>query len=113
MPMNDWQVGTLYDKKFNGIHWSQPGGPFTKVLPVTQVQANSNLLTTEPFTELTGTWMLGCGHSLDNLMLQLDYDHINRIQVMLVLCPTCSYVTRIFSPATDAYNPLTAAIITP
>ena len=113
MPTNDWQVGGIYNPNWNGIKWTQPGGLFSPVLPITQVQANSNLLTTEPFSELTGTFRLGCLHSVDQMMLQLDYDYISQVQVMLVLCPTCSYVSRVISPASEAYNPLTAAIITP
>ena len=113
MPMNAWQVGTLYDKRFNGISWSQPGGPFTKVLPVTQVQANSNLLSNEPFSELTGTYIFGCGHSVDQVLLLMDYDYLNLVQVGLVCCPTCSYLSRIISPWSQAYNPLTAAVLTP
>ena len=113
MPVNDWTVGTLYNPNFNYIRWTQPGGPYSKVLPVTEVTGNSNLFTTKPFNELTGTYMQGCGHSVDQCSLQLDWDYANNVQVMLVLCPTCSYVNRVISPASLAYNPLTNAIIYP
>ena len=111
---NDYQVGTLYYKNgFNNVKWTQPGGPFTKVLPVTQVQANSNLFTTEAFSELTGVFMFGCGHSVNMVRLELDYDHQTKQQVGLICCPTCCYVSRVISPWIQAYNPLTAAILTP
>ncbi len=110
-PSNDWTIGVQWDPHWNKIAWSQ-AAPFAPVYPQ-QVKANSNLFTTEPFTELTGVYLFGCGHSVDQCMLQLDYDYVNAVQVMLVLCPTCTYVSRVISPASVAYNPVTNAIITP
>ena len=113
MPQNDYVVGTLWDPKFNGISWSQPAGQYGEVFPKTEVTGNSNLFTTLPYNELTGVYQQGCGHSVNYMMLQLAWDYINDVQVMLVLCQTCSYINRVISPASEAYNPLTAAIITP
>ena len=113
MPVNDWTVGTLYNPNFNYIRWTQPGGPYSKVLPVTQVTGNADLFTTKPFSELSGTYLFGCGHSVDQVMLQIDWDYQNSVQVALICCPTCSYLSRVISPASLAYNPLINAILTP
>ena len=110
--VNDWQLGTLYYKNFNNVAWSQPGGPYTKVFPQ-QVTGNSNLLTTEPFNELTGMFLFGCGHSVNQVLLEMDFDIPTQSQVALICCPTCSYVSRVINPWIQAYNPITAAILTP
>jgi hypothetical protein len=113
MPMNDWIPGTLYDPHWNNVHWTQPSGPYTKVLPVTQVQAQSNLLTTEPFSELTGVFIFPCGHSVNMVQVFQDYDYINETSVALIACPTCSCISRVVEPYSAIQNPLTFAIITP
>lgn len=112
MPSNDWQLGVQWDPRWNNIAWSQPDGPFGKVYPQ-EVQANSDLFSQVPFSELTGTYPFGCGHTADQVMLQIDYDYDTSQQVALILCPLCTYVSRVISPASAAYNPITAAILTP
>ena len=112
MPMNDWQIGQQWDPRYNGIAWTQPGGIGTKVYPQ-EVTGNSNLFTTLPYNELTGTFIFGCGHSADQVYLQMDYDYMSDQQVGLICCPVCSFVQRVISPWTEAYNPLTAAVLTP
>jgi len=112
MPQNDWQVGTQWNKKWNNVNWSQPGGPFTPVYPA-QPTGNSDLFSTLPFNSLTGTYFWGCGHSTDQVTLQIDYDYTNDVQVALIMCPSCSYISRFISPASLAYNPIINAILTP
>jgi len=112
MPTNDWQVGLQYDKKWNNVAWTQPGGVGTKVYPQ-QVTGNSDLLTNEPFSELSGTFLFGCGHSVNQVLLQIDWNYDTDEQVALICCPTCSFVQRVISPATLAYNTLLNAVLTP
>jgi len=52
MPSNDYVVGALYLPGGPGGFWTQPGGVGTPVLP-RQVTGGFELLTTEPFNELT------------------------------------------------------------
>jgi len=112
MPMNDWVVGVQWDKKFNNIAWSQPGGPGTPVFPA-QPTGNSDLFSVLPFNSKTGTYIMGCNHSMDQVWLQRDWDYINNVAVGLILCPQCSYCSRVISPWEQAYNPLQQAILTP
>ena len=110
--VNDWQLGVQWDKRWNNIAWSQPDGPYGKVYPQ-QVQANSDLFSTEPFTELSGTYVFGCGHSVDQILLQIDFDYESNQQSALILCPICSYCSRAIIPASLAYQPIINAILTP
>ena len=112
MPSNDWQLGVQWDTRWNNIAWSQPDGPFGLVYPQ-EITGNSNLFSQEPYNELTGTYPFGCGHTANQCLLQLDYDYDNSVQVMLVCCPICSFLSRVISPATLAFNPIEYAIITP
>lgn len=111
MPSNDYQIGVQWDKRWNNIAWTQ-SAPFEKVYPQ-QVTANSDLFVVTPFTEYSGVYIFGCGHSVDNVLLQIDWDYDNSVQVALILCPTCSYLSRVISPATLAYDPITNAILYP
>lgn len=113
MPSNDWAVGTIYSPNWNNVPWSQPGGPFTPVFPQ-QVTANSNLFTTEPFSELTGTYMGNCNHSFDQCLVFMDWDYDTNMQVALLCCPLCSTVQRTIEPYSEALqNGLQNAILFP
>lgn len=104
----DWEIGALYIKPNGpGGYWTQPGGVGTTVFPQ-QVQANSNILTTEPFTELSGNYVFGCGHSQNMGTIYVDTDGDGTL-VALIACSLCSFVQRYISPASDALGPSTAA----
>lgn len=110
MPANTWQIGTFYIQP-NGPngYWHQPGGPGTPVIPPLQVQANSELLSIEPFTEKTGVYIFGCGHSVNRAQIYTDWDYETEMTVALIACPMCSFVQRIIEPASDALGPGIAA----
>lgn len=111
MPFNSWQVGLQYDPKWNNVGWKQPGGIGTQVFPA-EVTGQSNQLSQIPYNELTGTYIFGCGHSANMVLLLVDYDYAADQQVSLICCPLCSFVQRVMEPA-DAYNTLTNAVLTP
>lgn len=112
---NDWQVGAIYIAGFNNIPWSQPGGPLTPVLPQ-QITGNSDLFTTLPYNELTGTYIGNCGHSFDQTMIFRDFDFFSDEEdksVALICCPLCSTVQRVLAPYSAVLNPLQNAILFP
>jgi hypothetical protein len=110
MPVNDWAIGALYQPGGIGGFWIQPDGVGGLVYPQ-QVRANSNLLTTEPFTELTGVYMFGCGHSANECMVFRDYDYETGMSVALLCCPLCSFVQRTIEPFEDAVYGNTANLL--
>ena len=112
MPANDWMVGEIYVKNYNGIPWSQPGGPFTPVFPQ-QVTGNSNLLSVTPFNELTGVYMGNCNHSFDQVVVFRDYDYTQSSSVALLSCPLCSTVQRVIEPYEAIQDPLINAVLYP
>jgi hypothetical protein len=94
---NDWSLYNLYPPNggIGGI-WTQPiaGG---LVFPQ-QVTANSNLFTTEAFSELTGQFVFSCGHSGNMIYCVREYDYENEISVALLCCCLCGTVQRTISP---------------
>ena len=113
MPTNDWTIGLQYDPKWNNIAWKQPGGVGTKVYPQ-QVSGNSNLLSVEPFSEVTGVYFFGCGHSVNQSLVIRDWDYNTGTSVALIACPTCSYVQSTVEPYELALtNDLQYAILFP
>ena len=113
MPVNDWKLNALYLPGGPGGFWTQPvpGGP---VYPQ-QVQANSDILTTEPFSDLSGTDIGGCGHSFNSVTVYRDHDYETGLSVALITCPLCSFVLRRIEPFEKAIggNNLVYAILTP
>jgi hypothetical protein len=96
----DWQLGTMYlPGGFRGL-FSQPGGPNTTVFPE-QVRASSNLLSIEPFTELSGIYIFGCGHSANEVYVFRDVNE-DGIPTAILCCPVCSFVSRTITPYQDA-----------
>jgi hypothetical protein len=113
MPSNSWQVGVQYDKKWNNVNWSQPGGPLTPVYPQ-EITGNSNLFTTEAFNELTGVYMGNCNHSFNYCLVIQDWDYLTGMSVALICCSLCSCVQRTIEPFSEAVlNPLQNAILYP
>lgn len=117
MATNDWSLYNLYPPNggINGI-WSQPE-PGGLVYPQ-QVRANSDLFTTEPFSELTGQYIGSCGHSFSACMIFREYDYENETSVALLCCEICGCVQRTISPYEDAVlgngiNSLTNSILYP
>jgi hypothetical protein len=108
---NTWSIGTFYIKP-NGPngYWTQPGGPGTTVFPQ-QVRANSDQLSIEPYSELTGTYMGSCNHSFNQCAVYTDWDYDTSMSVALICCPICSVVFRTIEPASDALGPSNAATL--
>lgn len=98
---NDWAIGKLYIPNGGpGGFWKQPV-PGGLVYPQ-QVTGNASILTVLPFNEKTGTYVFGCGHSVDYVTVYTDYDFTIDETVALLACPMCSFVQRAISPASDA-----------
>jgi len=113
MPSNDWTIGLQYQKTWNNIAWSQPDGIGTRVFPQ-QITGNSNILSVEPFSELTGTFLFGCGHSVDQVMVFQDWDYDTGMSVALICCAICTFVQSRIEPYIEALtNPLQFAILYP
>lgn len=108
MPSNDWTVGALYIPGGPGGFWTQPDGIGGLVYPQ-QVTGNSDQLSIKPYNELTGTYVFGCGHSVNQAQVYTDWDYETGMTVALVCCPMCSFCQRFISPASDAIGPSNAA----
>lgn len=88
---NTWQVGTMYVQPNgpNGL-FRQPGGPGTLVYP--QQTTGVDYFSTKPFSELTGMFSCGCGHFVNEPMMQQEYDENTNGLIMLIICPICSFI---------------------
>lgn len=106
--------GTLYIPEFSGIAWSQPGGSNTQVFPA---QANGPFtaypVVGQMFSESSGMWFFGCGHSVMMPMVFRDYDNMLGESVAVICCPMCSFIARYTSPYESIYNPLLFPVIIP
>lgn len=102
MADNDWSVGTMYIKP-NGPngYFRQPGGSGTQVFPA-QVTGQVSYFEVTPFSELTGSFIMGCQHSMDYITVYRDIDMEDGISVALIACSVCSYVQRVIKPFEDA-----------
>ena len=113
MPVTQSQVGTLYDPKWSGIAWSQPGGPNTTVYP----QQNNGPFTDYPvvgqvFAESgMGLWRGPCGHGWDCFLVQRDYDPSTGESVAVICCPLCSLILNLIEPYESWVDPLTHPIL--
>lgn len=110
MATNDWKIGALYYPGGIGGFWQQPDGVGGLVYPQ-QVTGNSSILTTEPFNELTGTYVFACGHSANECMVVRDWNYETNMSVALLMCPLCSFVQRTIEPFEDAVYGNTANLI--
>src|SRR5271166_5813269 len=106
MPQNTWEIGLQYLKTWNNIAWSQPGGIGTKVFPQ-QPTGNSDLFSVLPYNSLTGVYIVGCGHSVNQVLVLQDWDYDTNMSVALICCPSCSYIQSRIEPYSLALtNPL-------
>lgn len=96
----DWTLGALYVPGGQTGYFTQPGGPGTTVFPQQQL-ANSDLLSIVPFTELTGVYIFGCGHSANQVQVFRDLND-EGVAVALLCCPICTFISRVITPYEDA-----------
>lgn len=101
MPANDFVLGALYVPNFNGIPWSQPGGPYSPVFPK-NITGGFDLLSTVAFNTLTGQYIGVCGHSFNQVVVFRDFDYETGMSVAILGCPQCSCVQRVIEPYSDA-----------
>jgi hypothetical protein len=82
------QQGTFYRSPVSaGVTvWTQPGGPGTMVFPQEQPG------------ERVGLWSLGCGHWTNHGEVVQESNGAGG-QVAYVLCPLCSYIDKLYNPA--------------
>ena len=98
--MSSFVIGSLYQPKWNGIAWSQPGGPSTTVYP----QQNNGPFTAYPvpgqfFGESSqALWRAGCGHGFDEFLIFRDYDEGLQMSAALQCCSICTYIVREYNP---------------
>lgn len=83
-------VGTFFNPKNYLPPFTQPGGRGTVTFPQEQTG------------ELLGQWMLGCGHSMNNL--EIGSASSCGVQVALILCPLCSYLQNLINPYSAIYS---------
>ena len=103
MPSNDWQIGALYPAGgLNGVAWQQPGGIGTQVFPAPVVSVAYFEVT--PFSELSGVFRPGCGHSVNMPLIQQEWDYVNNVSVALCCCPECGFVCYTLSPFSAALS---------
>jgi len=100
---NDWEIGALYPTPsgLNGL-WSQPGGPGTLVYP--QQEIGGDLLSIKPFNEFSGIFRAPCGHSMNQPLVQREYDYDTQSSVALICCALCGYVVYTLEPFEAALN---------
>jgi hypothetical protein len=98
MPQNNWAVGQLYPPPngLSNIKWSQPGGPGTLVYP--QQQSGGAYESIQPFNEFSGVFRSPCGHSMNEALVQREYDFENETSVALICCELCGYVVYTLAP---------------
>lgn len=101
------QIGTLYrDGVINGIKvYSQPNGPGTHVspLPPTQSPQQNMGYPQIPFAYF-GFLSLGCGHWVNSIEVNEEYDPYTQLRAAILCCPLCGYIQEIVEPATDWFN---------
>lgn len=105
MGLRNLFVGTLYENPFNGVNWSQPGGPGTPVFPQQQDGPFLNYpVPGQFFIEATGFFTVGCGHWVDYPRIFRDYDEMLDVSTGLVCCPMCSYIQYLIQPYELVYD---------
>lgn len=123
MPVNGFQVGTLYLKggqQFGapgGLGWGfhQVGGPFTQVLPAQTSDPSSVIapFSTKSVSDATGQFAYPCGHIVNNPIVYRDFDYDNNVSVAVITCPMCSLVSSVVSPYEAWLNTLTNPVQLP
>jgi hypothetical protein len=105
MPLpGQWSVGQLYlGESRNGIKvWDQPGGIGTTVYPQLPSRFPSvNIGYPQVVMSYPSLYVLGCGHPSNCLEIYQDFDPYAGQQVCLECCPQCSFIQKIFTPASD------------
>src|ERR1700690_2882083 len=115
---NSWQLGTTYYKTGSYAIFSQPGGPFTAVLP--------GLPQGEPWPDWPGAgsmvyaygpWIIpGCLHPCHMYKIIPEYDYDLGQPVQLLTCNACTYCQRavygvLENGMPELYDPLLYAVI--
>jgi hypothetical protein len=66
-------IGGLYNPRQGGVPWSQPGGPGTTVFPLQENAPFANYpVPGQFFSESSGLFQVGCGHSVDYPLIYED-----------------------------------------
>lgn len=106
---NDWEIGAFYIQPngFNG-QWTQPGGVGTQVFPADAT--GNDYFSTAPFSEASGIFVSACSHSVNYPTLIQDVDVTTGEQIMLVVCPKCSYINYVL-PLEQALSTVQTPII--
>ena len=106
-------IGTLYQKNYGGIAWSQPGGPGTQVFPTQNVGNYAFYPVSGQIWQELGLWTSGCNHWWDCMAVVRDFNDATNMSAACFLCPVCSYLINIVSPFEAIYNPLSFPILIP
>lgn len=97
-------IGTLYRANFNNVPWSQPGGPFTTVFPIQENRPFLNYpVPGQFFSESSGLFQVGCGHSVDLPFIFNDVGPVGGIPMVAVCCPLCSFI-QYYMPLAQYYD---------
>jgi hypothetical protein len=108
--------GSLYIQNFQGVAWFQPNGVGTQVFPAQNV-GNQYAFSPTPgmivWSENSGIWYFGCGHSVMEPMIFRDYDNMLGVSVAVICCPMCSFIQRYQSPYESIDDPFQFPIIIP
>jgi len=91
-------VGSLYQPRWNGIAWSQPGGVGTQVFPTQNVGNFQAYPVSGQMWAETGLWTSPCLHWFDSFLIQRDFDEGTQMSVAIQMCPICSLIIRIYEP---------------
>lgn len=85
-------LGSFYIPNYNGIAWTQPGGPNTKVFPAQNDGPFLQYPTPGQFISEAGEalWRGPCGHGWDTFQIWKDFDDLTGQSVAIVACPICS-----------------------
>ena len=115
MTANRWQIGVQYDPHRGGVNWSQPNGPNTLVYPQQQNQVYQSTVNPIPpgsfFSEFTGLWFAGCGHSSMAPLVFREWDYTTNQSVALICCELCSYCQSTVEPYSEIYDPVAFPIL--
>lgn len=100
-------LGAFYIQNYNGIHWTQPGGPGTKVFPAQNDGPFLAYPTPGQWISEVGEalWHSPCQHGFDVFMVFRDFDSATGKSVAVVACPICSLVLHYISPYEEWTNP--------
>jgi hypothetical protein len=63
-----------------------------------------NYFSTQAFSELSGIFRPGCGHSVNEALIQREWDFTTNNSVALCCCPECGFVCYTLEPFESALN---------